>query len=154
MDINIESIVREYINKSAHMSLATTNGLTPWICEVHFAYDENLHLYFRSMSSRRHSQEIAANPSVAGNIIDKYAVGEPVVGIYYEGEAQQVTSTKEQELAAKHLKSRLSIASNIIEEASRDDGFQIYKITVKNWYVFGKFGDSPFPQKYELQWGK
>ena len=73
--MNIEKIIREYIPEIIHMSLATSSHNTPWVCEVHYAFDDDLNLYFRSLSSRRHSQEIANNPKVAGNIIKQYKLG-------------------------------------------------------------------------------
>lgn len=88
--VNVEKYVREYIDATVHMSLATVSGDAPWVCEVHFAYDDTLNLYYRSLTSRRHSQEIAANPKVAGNIIDKYGLGDAVVGVYFEGTAELV----------------------------------------------------------------
>ena len=151
MNVDVEQIVREFINKTIHMSLATTTGEAPWVCEVHFAYDDNLNLYFRSLKSRRHSQEIAKNPNVAGNIIDKYGLGEPVVGVYFEGKAKLLEAGDNQNIAAKCLKARLDITDNIVEEASHDDGHQFYKISIANWYVFGRFG-GPSGQKHKLEW--
>ena len=42
----IEKIIREYITKIPHMSLAAVSDNKPWVCEVHFAYDNDLNLYF------------------------------------------------------------------------------------------------------------
>lgn len=150
-EIDVEQVVREYIEKTLHLSLATVSNDAPWVCEVHFAYDNNLNLYFRSLQSRRHSQEVASNPRVAGNIIDKYGLGEPAVGVYFEGTAKLIEAGKEQDLAAECLKNRLKVTDDIVEEASHKDGHQFYKITVKNWYVFGQFGGLP-GQKYKLEW--
>jgi uncharacterized protein YhbP (UPF0306 family) len=72
MSIDVEKVVREYIDKSIHMSLATSTENKPWVCEVHFAYDDDLNLYWRSKTDRRHSQEIALNPFVAGNIVKQH----------------------------------------------------------------------------------
>lgn len=149
--MNVEKIVREYIDKTVHMSLATTSENVPWVCEVHFAYDDNLNLYFRSLKSRRHSQEIAANSNVAGNIIDKYALGDAVVGVYFEGKAELLKASDEQNLAAECIQNRLQITDDIVEEASHDDGHQFYKISVANWYVFGRFGGQS-GQKHKLEW--
>ncbi len=149
--MDVEKVVREYIDKTIHMSLATTSESAPWVCEVHFAYDEKLNLYFRSLKSRRHSQEIATNPNVAGNIVDKYALGGAVVGVYFEGKAELLEAGNEQNLAAECLKNRLKIADDIVEEASHDEGHQFYKVTVSNWYVFGRFGGSS-GQKHKLVW--
>lgn len=150
-EIDVEKAVREFIDKTVHLSLATVKNNTPWVCEVHFAYDENLNLYFRSLKSRRHSQEIAANPKVAGNIIDKYGLGDPVVGVYFEGNAGLLDAGDDQNLAAKCLRERLKIEDDIVAEAANEDGHQFYKVTVANWYVFGRFGGAS-GQKHKLEW--
>ncbi len=150
-DANVEKVVREFINKTIHLSLATVGNNAPWVCEVHFAYDDTLNLYFLSLKSRRHSQEIANNPNVAGNIIDKYGLGEPVVGVYFEGVAKLLPAGNEQNIAADCLKKRLGISDDITKEAASEDGHQFYKITVSNWYVFGRFGGTS-GHKYKLEW--
>ncbi len=151
MSVNVEQVIRKNIDKTVHMSLATVKNNAPWVCEVHFAYDESLNLYFRSLKSRRHSQEIAANQNVAGNIIDKYTLGDAVVGVYFEGAAELLEAGDKQKIAADCFKSRLKINDDIVADASREDGHQLYKITVANWYVFGSFDGQP-TQKYKLEW--
>lgn len=151
--MDVEKVVREYIDKTVHMSLATSADNKPWVCEVHFAYDEDLNIYFRSLKNRRHSQEIATNPNVAGNIIDKYALGDAVVGLYYEGTAELLEPGDEQSIAAKCIQERLKAGPDIVEEATQEDGHKFYKISVKNWYVFGRFGGSS-GQKYKLEWNR
>lgn len=152
MSVDVEQVVREYIQKTIHLSLATVSNNKPWVCEVHFAFDENLNLYFRSLKSRRHSQEIEQNSNVAGNIIDKYSLGDPVVGIYFEGTAQLLKDKQEQSRAANCLAQRLKIQEgDILAEAMTDDGHQFYKISVENWYIFGRFGGD-HGQKYQLKW--
>lgn len=88
---------------------------------------------------------------MAGNIIDKYALGDAVVGVYFEGEAELLEAGGEQNLAAECIKTRLKITEDIVEEASQEDGHQFYKISVANWYVFGRFGGQS-GQKHKLEW--
>jgi uncharacterized protein YhbP (UPF0306 family) len=149
--MDVEKIVREYIDKTIHMSLASCKDNTPWVCEVHFAYDQDLNLYFRSLSTRRHSLEIAENPRVAGDIIKQHEMGEGAVGVYFEGTAKRLEAGEEQNKAFKNLKARLGVADEALNEAAHEDGHQFYKITVDNWYVFGRF-DTPKGQKYKLVW--
>lgn len=153
MDIDVEKAVRENIDRTVHLSLATTSGDNPWVSELHFAYDQDLNLYFRSLSSRRHSQEIANNPKVSGNIIDKFALGEPVVGVYFEGLAEMITDPEAKKLAADCLASRLSITSDIVAESENPEGHQFYKIKVTDWYVFGRFVETG-AAKHQLKWSK
>ncbi len=151
MSLDIEQIVREYINKSLHMSLATVNNDMPWVCEVHFVYDQMLNLYFRSLASRRHSQEIMNNPSVAGNIVRQHALDEYPHAIYFEGKAKIVDDEGQYEKLYALFKTRLNCNEEIIEDAKKVDGHKFYKVSVENWYAFGKFGDTT-GQKHRLSW--
>ena len=149
--MDVEKTIREYIEPLVHMSLASTVDDRPWVCEVHFAADDQLNLYFRSLASRRHSQEIARNPRVAGNIVRQYELGEPGVGVYFEGEARRLTDDPELDQAFEALERKLGVSADGRQEATRPDGHQVYKINVENWYLFGRF-DGPSGQKYKLEW--
>lgn len=149
--IDVEATVRELINKTIHMSLATSRDNKPWVCEVHFAYDDELNLYWRSLKSRRHSQEIAENPYVAGNVIDKYEVGQAVEGLYFEGKAELLQPGAEQDKAFELLRARVDASEDAIQDAANEDGHQFYKLSVENWCVFGRFGEAS-GQKYRLAW--
>lgn len=151
--MDVEKLVREHIEATVHMSLGTSKDNKPWVCEVHFAYDEDLNLYFRSLTSRRHSQEIATNPKVAGNIVRQHALGEYPTGVYFEGTAELLGPGESQNKAFECINTRLKAGDDILDEAQNPDGHQFYKITVKNWYVFGKF-DGEGGKKYTLEWNK
>lgn len=151
MNQNLEAVIRDYLPSVIHLSLGTSNDNKPWVCEVHFAYDDKLTIYYRSLTSRRHSQDIAANPRVAGNIIKQHAKGEMPLGIYFEGAAEKLESGPEQQTASKLLTERLEIPVDILAEAQRPDGHQFYKISVETFYIFGKLDDTG-AKKFELAW--
>jgi uncharacterized protein YhbP (UPF0306 family) len=154
MQPDIEKVIRDYLPQTVHMSLATVKDNKPWVCEVHFAYDDDLNLYYRSTPARRHSEEIARNPNVAGNIVKQHELGEYPLGVYFEGTAEKLGPGADQDKAFKSIKTRLKADDAIMEEAKNPDGHQFYKITVSSWYVFGKLGGSEKGQKYRLEWGK
>src|SRR2546429_174368 len=89
-DQEVEQIIREYLPGILHMSLGTSKDSKPWVCEVHFVYDNDLNIYFRSKKIRRHSQEIAQNPNVAGNIVEQHPAEQKPRGVYFEGTAEIV----------------------------------------------------------------
>ena len=149
--MDVEKIVREYIDKSLHMSLATSDENRPWVCEVHFVYDDDLNLYFRSLKSRRHSREIENNPNVAGNIVRQHSVNEYPHAIYFEGRAAIVSDESKRQKLFPLFQKRLGVDESILEDAKKNEGHQFYKIAVKNWYAFGKFGGEN-GQKYDLSW--
>lgn len=149
--LDIEKLIREYLPDVIHMSLGTCAGNKPWVCEVHYVYDEQLNLYFRSKPSRRHSQEIAVNPNVAGNIVTQHAVGERPRGVYFEGTAELLPGVNEDHVAYKLYCERLGTGPKILEEAAQEDGHKFYKINVSDFYVFDTRESVP-SQKYHLPW--
>ena len=150
--MDTEQFIRDYLAQVVHMSLATSANNQPWVCEVHFAYDDDLNLYWRSKSNRRHSQEIAANPHVAGNIIRQHGLKNSPVGVYFEGTAELLPAGIEQTKAFEALRDREIAKPDALEEAGRQNGHQFYKIIIKNWYAFGPFGENGSSTKVQLIW--
>jgi len=145
--MDIEQAIRSYLPNILHMSFATCAGNKPWVCEVHFVYDDDLNLYFRSLLSRRHSQELAHNPNVAGNIVTQHPLGEKPRGVYFEGTAEMLQNIDEHHPSFNLFRNRLQI--NILEDIKK--GHELYKITVSTFYLFDSRESHP-SQKYELKW--
>jgi len=151
LKVDVEKIIRENIPNTVHLSLGTSENNVPWVCEVHFAVDEDLNIYWRSKTNRRHSLEIANNPIVAGNIVKQHEIGQPVVGVYFEGTAELLENVDINHPAYVSLNLNLGVNESSIEEAKKDDGHKFYKVTVQNWYAFGRFG-ADHGQKLKLEW--
>ena len=150
--IDVEKIIRQYITKTVHMSLATVSVDKPWVCEVHFAYDDDLNLYWRSNPARRHSVDLESNANVAGNIVATYDLETGCGGaIYFEGTAQRLNSEEEVKKAFPVFAKCLNKTEEIIDDALSGKGNVFYKVTVNNWAAFGEFDGQPM-QKYELAW--
>ncbi len=149
--LDVEQAIRDYLPDVLHMSLATCTGNKPWVCEVHFAYDDDLNIYFRSTPSRRHSQEIAQNPNVAANIVTQHGLGDKPRAVYFEGKAEQLDDIDENHIAYRLIHERLGIGPEILENAQQADGHKFYKISVSDYYVFDVRESTP-AQKYHLPW--
>lgn len=147
---NLEQTIRDYINGVLHMSLGTSVNNRPWVSEVHFVFDDDLNLYFRSLESRRHSQEIKLNPNVAGNIVEPHGLGQKPRGVYFEGIAELLKGVDESHPAYVEYCKRLGTGPQILEDAD-GGGHQFYKIVVSDFYVFDARESSP-SQKYHLEW--
>lgn len=155
MDVDVEQIVRTYLKDVIVLSLATSRDNQPWVCEVIFAYDDELNLYFRSLTRRRHSQEIAANPNVAGIIARPFRYGEYPHGVYFEGTAKLLEPGGEQQKAFQVMQDRLHLPDKILTEAQDPNGNRFYKITVREWRVFIKANeDNSHGETYTLPWGE
>jgi len=149
--MNIEQTIRDYLPKIIHISLATCVNNRPWVCEVHYVFDDELNLFFRSKLERRHSKELALNPQVAGNIITQHLLGEKVRGVYFEGTAELLENVDENHMAYKLYCQRFNKGNEILEELKKEDGHRFYKITVNTFYLFDGRESHP-GKKYELKW--
>ncbi|HUD10781.1 MAG TPA: pyridoxamine 5'-phosphate oxidase family protein [Candidatus Saccharimonadia bacterium] len=150
--MDVEKAIREYLQQVIHMSLATCRDNSPWVCEVHFVYDDELNLYFRSTPARRHSEEIADNPHVAGNIVTQHHAGQKVRGVYFEGRAAKLAAVDENHVAYIEYCKRLGTGPEILEEAASDTGHGFYQISVSDFYLFDSYITNP-SQKFHLPWG-
>jgi uncharacterized protein YhbP (UPF0306 family) len=149
--MDIEQFIREYVKDIGHMSLGTCVDGKPWVCEVHFAYDDKLQLYFISSPMRRHSLEIATNPYVSGNIVKQHKKGEKPSGVYFEGSAKLLSGitpgSDTYKLYVKQQGAHPSLAN-----LEHPEGPRFYKITVSDFYVFDATGKLGPPAKYHLSW--
>ncbi|HEY0010857.1 MAG TPA: pyridoxamine 5'-phosphate oxidase family protein [Candidatus Paceibacterota bacterium] len=150
--MDIEQKIREYLPQIIHLSLATSQDNKPWVCEVHFVYDNPLNLYFRSKPDRRHSLEIASNPQIAGNIVTQHSAGEKPRGVYFEGTAERLIDVDENHPVYTLYCERFGTGPEILEEDKIDTGHGFYKITVQDFYLFDSRESMP-SQKYHLPWG-
>jgi uncharacterized protein YhbP (UPF0306 family) len=147
--MDIEKTIREYLPNVLHMSLATCANNKPWVCEVHFVYDDDLNIYWRSKPSRRHSQEIAQNQQVAGNIVEQHGPADKPRGAYFEGMAAALEDTAEIERAFLLFAERMNLGPEALADTKTADGHKIYKVAVSDWNLFDSRESSP-SQKYHL----
>lgn len=69
------------------MNLATSDGVTPWICAVAFIRRGNL-LYFYSGKNSRHAVHMQQNPRVAGHIW--HADDEVIDGLQFTADSREL----------------------------------------------------------------
>lgn len=148
-----ELLIRKYLPNVIHLSLATYANNKPWVCEVHYAYDDELNLYFISLPTRRHSEEITKNPNVAGNIVTHHGLGEKPQGVYFEGKAEILPEANETDVVYVEYLKRFSDRTDFVRgEIVKKDGHRFYKITVSDFYVFDVRGELSPPGKHHLSW--
>lgn len=149
--MTIEDKIRELITLTPHMSLATIRDGKPWVCEVHFAHDEDLCLYFVSKLTTRHCLDIAENTNVAGNIVKQHPLTEAPSGLYFEGVVNQIQPTEAE--ITRYCSALSRDAQQLSEQLNELNGRRMYKISVINWAVFCNL-DGSGHSKHELRWSK
>jgi uncharacterized protein YhbP (UPF0306 family) len=146
----VEQTIRQYITQVVHMSLGTSVDNKPWVCEVHFAYDNSLNLYWISEVGRRHSQEIEQNPNVAGNIVTQHFLNQKIRGVYFEGQAHKLEGVTPEHPSYLAYKSRFGEPPHL-KLINEEDGPRMYQLIVSDWYLFDTYSGPG--QKYRLEAG-
>lgn len=101
-DSNLQENIREYLDEAKMMQLATARAEKPWVCNVWFASDKNMNIYWISSTNRRHSNELADNPYVAASVCMPSKPSESKQGaLQIEGLAREVTKPAEMAKALK-----------------------------------------------------
>jgi len=151
--LNPERVIRSYLPQVIHMSLATVADGRPWVCEVHYAYDDELNLYFSSSMNSRHSQELERNPHVAGNIVTQHFLKQNVRCVSFEGTAERLDEIDESHPGYIAYAKRLDKGSQLVQVAKREGSARLYKIAVSDFYLADGLESNP-PQKFHLPWGQ
>lgn len=152
-ELDIEKTIHSYLPQIIHMSLATNNNGQPWICEVHFAVDDELNIYFSSSMESRHCQEIIRNPRVAGNMVTQHFLGQKTRCVSFEGHAEQLDDIDETHPGFVAYTTRFEKGPQFVQVARSQGVARLYKITVTDFYVADGYESDP-PQKFHLPWRK
>ena len=93
MDKNnkIRKLIEDYLKEAKLMQLATSVDHQPWVCNVWFATDSNLNIYWISSTTRRHSHEVIINKKVAGAVALPQTPADTARGVQFQGTAEILT---------------------------------------------------------------
>lgn len=95
-----KKLIMEYLDSANMMQVATISDGKPWICNVWFASDENMNLYWFSLTEARHSQEIAKDSHVAAAVcLPQSPTDNRARGIQLEGTAEVLTNSEDIDIA-------------------------------------------------------
>jgi uncharacterized protein YhbP (UPF0306 family) len=139
--MNVEQTIRDYLASVIHASVAAVGeDGKPWAFEVHYAFDENLNLYWVSEQLARHSQDVVVRPRVAGTVVKQHGPSDPPLGVSFEGTVEVLHDVDDQHLAFKTYVARFPGREQAVREAyaqKTDTGRRIYKVAVSNYYLNG-----------------
>lgn len=97
--MDLKQLIQNYLSETKMLHLATLAGNQPWVCNVWYAADDNLNIYWFSGTNRRHVAEVSANPLVAGGITLPQTPQDPPRGLQFQGTTTQLTAKTDIEKA-------------------------------------------------------
>jgi uncharacterized protein YhbP (UPF0306 family) len=151
-----EQIIRQYLPQVIHMTAASVGSKgKPWSWEVHYAFDDDLNVYWVSSTAARHSQELAKNPNISGTIVVQHFLNQMGRGVSFEGMAERIEAVDEGHPGFVAYTSRFPDRKQPLLDgyANNEPGARrLYKATVTDFYLAdgiatGKLG------KFHLLWG-
>lgn len=141
---DLNKLAKKIITKNQYVSIASADSQgRPWVSPVVYAYDEDWNLYFVSMPSSRHCQNIKTNKNIALAIFDSHQKWGQGVGLQIEGQAR-VLNLKDSLLASRIYAKRIypygglntKAALNFIKSmVLKGKKYRIYKIKPNQVYM-------------------
>lgn len=119
------------------MQLATIRSGAPRVCSVYFVpSDDNRALYWLSEPSRRHSQDIQVNTTVAAAIVVKES--KPVIGVQCNGIADIVSDVEEiKKVMAEYTQKYSGEGEGFYERVlAGTNKHQLYRLTIAELELF------------------
>lgn len=139
--MNWNEKIKEALDRTEFMAIATVNGSESWTNPVAFAYDEKANLYFISMMDARHVQNIVNNGHISAAIYktERFSDGD-VIGLQLTGTCEHLTNKEAIEKASRCYFGRSPSNDEFREKTSAVSGanalWQFFKITPTELWCF------------------
>ena len=145
--MQVEELVKKYLEQINVMQLATCSDDQPRACTVHYYSDENLNFYWISTLARKHSQDIKQNGKVAAAVLvhENTPSENYVIGISVEGVAELIGEHLDKKIGNGYV-AKLGKDSNFLPDiASGKNPHKFYRLTPSKIVLFDNknFPDSP-----------
>ncbi len=133
----LRNLIAEYLKEAKMMHLATVRNGKPWSCNVWFAADKDMNIYWFSSNNRRHSQDVADDPRVAASIWIPSEPADESRGIQLEGTAKRLTKPADIAKAMSVYVGKIFTLQAVKQfMASREYPHHFYRITPSSVVLF------------------
>ncbi len=149
--MDVKKLISEYLNEAKVMQLATVNNGRPWVCTVNYVFDENWNLYWLSLRSRRHSQELTHHREVAGAIVKDPSIKR---GLQFEGMAFEVKGEELTKIHNLYAQSYGDKPGRLAEAQSEDASKRTYYGLEPSLFVLYDEVNFPENPRQELKLGE
>lgn len=133
--------VKEALDRTEFMVVASQGREGLWVCPVEFAYDSKLDLYAVSMLRSRHMQYFGENPDVAVSIFSTKRFPDGAVsGLQLKGVVKMCETQQEAEEAVRYIYKRrgkeVDAAVKAKDRLGPDALWNYFKITPTEAWLF------------------
>lgn len=147
--MEISELIKKHLAESRMMQIATSDNRQPWICTVYYVEDDKQNLYWLSLPTRRHSQEIASSSKIAVAIPVKFDKN-PIIGIQAEGLAEVINVPAiVAEIMQKYTEKYESGKDFYDNFLAGKNQHLLYKFTPSKYVLFDEVS---FPENTRKEW--
>ncbi len=135
--MEVKQLIQTYLQDAKMMHLATVSNGKPWVCNVWFATDDSMSIYYFSATTTRHSAEVMEDPYVAGSMCLPQTPQDKSRGLQFEGVASLLTDEGDVQKTISVYKDRI-FSSEQIEQfiAHPDRPHRFYRIKPELFVLF------------------
>lgn len=135
--MDVKNIAIDIIKNNIYLTLATTDGKTPWAAPLHYCFDSDFNLIYISHPTSLHSQNIKKSTRVAFTIFDSTQAEGAGNGIQGDGTVIELDDDEE----IKALKVYKTIFVESTPEKIHEAGYKVYEIIPEHFYIQDPNGD-------------
>ena len=144
--MELKLLIKQYLEEAKMMQLATVRDGKPWVCNVWFAADQDMNIYWFSSTNRRHSEEVSNDPHVAGAMCLPHTPEDKPRGLQFEGKAEMLTDEADVQKAMSVYIDRIYPKEKVDEfMAHAERPHKFYRIKPSLFVLFDvvNFPDNP-----------
>lgn len=135
----LNRLAADVIKNNIYLTLATTDGKTPWSSPLFYCVDSDYNFYFISQMDSVHTQNILVNPKVAFSIFDSHVPEGKGNGIQASGSVSLLKNMSEIEEALKYYHTTFVKCTSDDFDGSKP--YRLFKLIPDKFYVLDPDAD-------------
>lgn len=146
--LELKKLIEDYLKEAKLMQLATAIDNQPWVCNVWFAANDELNIYWFSSTTRRHSHEVLENQKVAAAIAMPQAPNDAPRGLQLSGIAEMLIRQEDIDKAIAVYEGKIFSREKIKELMShKERPHAFYRIKPSRFVLFDAVNFSENPRQ-------
>lgn len=136
--MDVEGLIKQYLEQARIMQLATSANDKPWACTVHYYSDKDLNIYWISTLEREHSKNIAKNPHVSAAILIHEDTPEEqyVIGMSLEGDVELIGEQMPEQIGQSYIQKLGRPATLLTDIATGKNPHKFYRLKPSRIVLF------------------
>ena len=130
MTVDIQSRVKEVLERGYLMSLGSVDTGGVWVCDLLYVFDDEFKIYWTSSPRVRHSVAIEANNKVAGTITAN-SPKEDNFGIQFEGTARKLSDLRADLVIKIFMKRKKLVPADVVEAMKGRSWYELTPLKIE-----------------------